>query len=1671
MTISKLQAGLHSICQIQCSYNYLSISNLLIGQQSRFDYLRHTQNLIELFHYLQSNSNALSSFLIDLNEPSIEFDEILENLRRLWINEFIPESIQSKIDESNYIFQCNIKIVEDFVTSIPETYTVNKYVDFFNSCHEKSNLLNVGILENFLCQHISKPLDVCLRKLYVLISIQYIRQNINDIIISPTMLKNLSYSMDQILLTWSLDQLHILIKNILKKNDITCLNTIFNITVEYRLEYDAEIVYSINHSKCVESIHGYALQKRFSNLIKTYNLNELLDEIVNRTYSSLNTNDKALQRQRLSSEYQKFLTSFAKYNSFDEKILKDRLKDVKNMDFYSLVAFVVRASDVLLKEPMRIVQILSVLLALDSSRKTAQILQINTGEGKTRIVSVLAVTKALQGQKVDVITSSVELAKVQSEKLKSFYNFFNLTVACNANLSLGDYAYAKQRKILKAFIPNFIYQNSIFQPVYECNVVYGSADDFEADILRNDFNGTGIRCDRQCEFAIVDEVDNMMVDGRQHTLRLSSAVPSVFYLLPIKGIIWNQILNISNIMVKKDDQWYKLNEDEEGKTHPELLNESIIDFCEKLILPLLKDYIHLKDTMLNKDSQKLLVPKHLHKMISKKLSLWIRNAAYAKFEMQEGYHYILRDKKIIYVDVENTGVLHPSMRWGDGTHCFLEMKHGCALKPEYIVTNYISHVTFFCRYSTNLIGVTGTVGGKAIQEFFHKVYSADCGIIPPFRERRHYELQYRILSNEIDWYECIINSCEEKMKQNRAVLLITKFIQQAQEFHQRLNKRFPNQVKLYTKSEEKEVLQKTLNAGDIIIATNIAGRGTDVLVSHEVEQNGGLHVCIAFLPDNDRVERQNQGRTSRCGNKGTSQFIINFSDNELNNDFEICSNNNNRLEEMRNYRDKIQLNIMKSAIEATHKIVLKDKIFQQYSKLQNTIIQCFPDNVKDIVRDALRERFGRWLLEVKYETDQDLQQSFNTFISDCQDDTENTLIDNPMYYVQMANKLLIDQTNLDDAIIYLNKAIEMDRNFAASAYYSRGYARALQYKKTKDISNLENAISNFEESRRIINEMLDPAINFFPVASDNSPLHEYLIHLKTLYGTLVNSINMAIGRPVGDEINQLTEQLKSKEIDDKKRKELNDYLKELQKNRTQIENGILRNILKNKTGIKIERKSLLESLASTEKTELYKDEINEFETNGFIGTIVFNERKPIQWWSVISVGLIGLSQAIAGVSLAVFSVGAGVGLGWSLLQEGISDLITCVKNGIIGRNFSWAQWGIQKAINLAITIACAGFNALKAAARTTKAALTTGKNAIKFGAKELWTKTVKEGFTIAGKKVALATVQSATIAIVTPLVNYAVSMTIFPIVQEMLQTEIDKLIKLRYSNYENLHRLIKCDSQRRNRFYATKLKENILSHVNQSAFVENCRLIGLRILNHNPTNLSETTVRTLVTVAQLQPIITNLYKIADSFTEEIDTLAKSKDVDSILNGTYKDQGTGLNYVQTNDKQAENEQLPLTITEFCNDITEKISDMICEFLQGTLVPPLVNSTINPIFSSYNDNINRQICKFHTKRHVAHHQILSESETKMKVNGNTLAAAKNEIENLRNGAPGEIHHLGYISEVTNRRIIIYDEQGRVEQVIGNDTSMPAIEIVYYPPKQPNGIGHWANKHESTSQNTGR
>ncbi|OON18316.1 SecA DEAD-like domain protein [Opisthorchis viverrini] len=1179
------------------------------------------------------------------------------------------------------------------------------------------------------------------------------------------------------LLGWSQNSIEHLLKLLLHlcPQDLRAFINTLDIVCEYRLrEYDRNragksLISFLNQpsNAVLESeVHQLAIDCRFPGTAdKT--VTEIVHELVQQNKGS---ETECLSEQHLLGNHERILRAYCdssllvpelnsirhwKRDSVQNWARKFKQQDnARHPDFvYEMIAVLKRAVELSSQFTPRDVQLVALWCLLNPQPHQGRLLQVDTGEGKTTIVAMFAAAKALQGHKVDIVTSSAELAVPQSEQQKEFYSLFGLTVGHNSRKKVRD--------------------ESTFVECYKNDIVYGAAEDFQADILRQEFSRITTRDTRSCDVVIVDEVDSMLIDGRNSLVRLSSTMPAMNYLEPILAVIWLHIEQVGNgIVVQDGETFYRhikqvapADENMVGKADPpeiewipitvsksEFLKQTTVDHVRKLLrfeVDVPEDYPELK------------VPNHLRLLVSEyQLSRWVDSAISAKYRYENGKHYILRDGKIAIVDAANTGVVHSSMHWSDGLHQFLQMKHGAKLSPETLTSNYLSNVTYFQRYGESIFGLTGTLGSCAAQEMLQTTYNVDCVNIPPFREKQHYGLVPRVVDNEDEWYASISASCLNKLRNNRGVLIITQYIETCRKLEQHFQQLGvnPKKIKVYASGDDSYVIDDELDCGEVIIATNIAGRGADIKPTKEVERNGGMHVCITFLPQNERVERQNIGRTSRTGNKGTSQFIIQHSDSAS-------------IEWLRTHRDRLQMAVLVSAVSEIRSIVMRDKLFREFCLLLHE----FEDKFE---AKATEERFAIWLKMqqdlIENNDTKNVASRFRAFVEQIRDDQRmNCLIRNPYFYTLRGNQLLQSGDYVKAHLEY-DKAIELDREYSETAHYNRAYVRLYRCGGViiHNEDKIQDAIEDLKQARNLINRRLDD-LNLVGFISHSKVLAQQIVHKRNIFGVMLNAIEAAIG-PKDDLIE-----------------------------------GSIGHALKNKDNeLKTELVPLLDALSENNDIHLLNEELQEFTETGYFGVFHVSVLPPIPWGSVIGMSVIGLTQILIGASLAVFSLGLGSSIGLGLIAEGVGDLITAVKSGIIGRNIDWKAWGVQKTVSLVVTVVCAGVGAALDAAMTLGAAGTQVLRAAAQGVKI--TKCTASCFGTALKAVGAGLAKGVVRELVANIANYGLTKMIVPEIRKMLDSHIKPWVEKNILKNSMVAYLLELDFKNGTNEFCTKIKQTIL---------------------------------------------------------------------------------------------------------------------------------------------------------------------------------------------------------------------------------------------------------------------
>lgn len=228
--------------------------------------------------------------------------------------------------------------------------------------------------------------------------------------------------------------------------------------------------------------------------------------------------------------------------------------------------------------------------------------------------------------------------------------------------------------------------------------------------------------------------------------------------------------------------------------------------------------------------------------------------------MTEDREYTLEKHGIVPVDYSSTGVVENFRVMPDGLQQFLEMKHKYKPSDMTAITNYMSNVGLFMKFKGQIFGISGTLGQQAETDTLERIYDVKTCQIPAFKRRKLFEVEGEIVSDEQEWIEEICNAVLAEtnptpFRAQRAVLVICPTIQQAKDLDLALKNKVPDK-KLYTSNniDTTAIFENKLEAGEVIIATHLAGRGMDLQVSDQVKRAGGLFVLQTFLPVNARVE-------------------------------------------------------------------------------------------------------------------------------------------------------------------------------------------------------------------------------------------------------------------------------------------------------------------------------------------------------------------------------------------------------------------------------------------------------------------------------------------------------------------------------------------------------------------------------------------------------------------------------------------------------------------------------------------------------------------------------------------------------------------------------------------------------------------------------------------------
>ncbi|HDA4956913.1 TPA: preprotein translocase subunit SecA [Staphylococcus aureus] len=447
------------------------------------------------------------------------------------------------------------------------------------------------------------------------------------------------------------------------------------------------------------------------------------------------------------------------------------------------------------------------------------IAEMRTGEGKTLTATMPTYLNALAGRGVHVITVNEYLSSVQSEEMAELYNFLGLTVGLNLNSKTTE----EKRE------------------AYAQDITYSTNNELGFDYLRDNMvNYSEDRVMRPLHFAIIDEVDSILIDEARTPLIISGEAEK-------STSLYTQA-NVFAKMLKQDED-YKYDE----KTKAVHLTEQGADKAERMF-----KVENLYDV------QNVDVISH------------INTALGAHVTLQRDVDYMVVDGEVLIVD-QFTGRTMPGRRFSEGLHQAIEAKEGVQIQNESKTMASITFQNYFRMYN-KLAGMTGTA--KTEEEEFRNIYNMTVTQIPTNKPVQRNDKSDLIYISQKGKFDAVVEDVVEKHKAGQPVLLGTVAVETSEYISNLLKKRGIRHDVLNAKNHEREaeIVAGAGQKGAVTIATNMAGRGTDIKLGEGVEELGGLAVIGTERHESRRIDDQLRGRSGRQGDKGDSRFYLSLQD-------------------------------------------------------------------------------------------------------------------------------------------------------------------------------------------------------------------------------------------------------------------------------------------------------------------------------------------------------------------------------------------------------------------------------------------------------------------------------------------------------------------------------------------------------------------------------------------------------------------------------------------------------------------------------------------------------------------------------------------------------------------------------------------------------------------------
>ena len=448
-----------------------------------------------------------------------------------------------------------------------------------------------------------------------------------------------------------------------------------------------------------------------------------------------------------------------------------------------------------------------------------RIAEMKTGEGKTLVATLPLYLNALTGEGVHLVTVNDYLATRDVEWMGKLYNFLGLSTGCIVHGLTSE-----QRR-----------------EAYSADITYGTNNEFGFDYLRDNMViYKEEKVQRKLNFAVVDEVDSILIDEARTPLIISGA-----------GEKSTKFYNVADNFVKQllAEADYTIDE----KANSVMLTDAGVEKAERAFgIDNYADADHLE------------------------LQLYITQALKANYGMKIDKDYMVKDGQVIIVD-EFTGRLMEGRRYSDGLHQAIEAKEGVKIERESKTLATITFQNYFRMYN-KLSGMTGTALTE--ENEFREIYALDVIVVPTNRPIARVDKSDLIYKNTKGKYNAIIEEIIESNKKGQPVLVGTVSIEKSEYLSSLLKKRGVKHKVLNAKyhEQEAEIISHAGELGSVTIATNMAGRGTDIKLGEGVKEVGGLKIIGTERHESRRIDNQLRGRSGRQGDSGESVFYISLED-------------------------------------------------------------------------------------------------------------------------------------------------------------------------------------------------------------------------------------------------------------------------------------------------------------------------------------------------------------------------------------------------------------------------------------------------------------------------------------------------------------------------------------------------------------------------------------------------------------------------------------------------------------------------------------------------------------------------------------------------------------------------------------------------------------------------